>query len=922
MAIISNINGKLTVSDQGQVSFNRIGTSTTTGYTFPALDGTANQILKTNSNGVLTFVDDENDDTLYALAGAASGTNYNLVLSADGSAQNTMVFKPGTNVTFTKAANSLTINSSDQYEGTVKSVGYTHQGNAFTVGGQPITSTGIIAVTMAGTSSQYIDGAGNLTNISTLPDSVNDIAVTVASYGGGNRYFLDGERQIPAILKPGFTYRFDQSSSANVGNSGHPLRFSTNDNNSPAAPYTTGVTAVGTPGSAGAYTQIITSQATPYLYYYCNVHSGMGGPVPRQVNQISTGQGITAVPIDGNVQISNALATTVNNGGIRIGYSSIGSTDYPVLLSSNKAYVNISGSSNLSRWTASGTNIYNNNSGNVGIGDTTPSFPLVISKSSSSTGNGSDVSMRLGLNNPDQTNNNYALITFGDGTTQPGSGFFGMQFTDHTNNYGDLCFGTRGASGYGEKMRITSGGNVGIGTTNPTLSKLVISGGVTGSLGGGDAGITMINKFDNPDNSWSILPVISGVSNTGFCIRDNTDSVDRLVITGTGEIGMGTNSPAKKLEILSTASNHLRLAFNETAFWDMFLNSADGSLRILKDNGKLFTFTQSGNLGIGTSSPVGKLTVSASEGGKGIETQVTTGSGLQYIIAYNRTVGATGYLDMALAGNTFQVQTGASAVQRMFIASSGQILFNRTGQPPITNSLYGNIVLQTNAVTNFQRIRFDVGTTAYWGLTKLNTGNFAITGGSTWNDHAFELQYATGNVQVNETIGQRRFNVYDASDTWIRLYCGSSADWIFGANGSDHTFKWYNQSSNGGAGYKMAIATSGTLTVSADVIAFGSPSDIRLKENIKPIESALDKVSKLQGVTFDWKESDSILDIKEDIGFIAQDVQKVIPELVRENEDGMLSMRHQGIAPILLEAIKELKQEIEELKKCNCDCKK
>jgi len=109
--------------------------------------------------------------------------------------------------------------------------------------------------------------------------------------------------------------------------------------------------------------------------------------------------------------------------------------------------------------------------------------------------------------------------------------------------------------------------------------------------------------------------------------------------------------------------------------------------------------------------------------------------------------------------------------------------------------------------------------------------------------------------------------------------------------------------------------TTGTFTSSGDIIAFGSPSDKRLKENIKPIESALSKVSKLQGVTFDWKQSDSILDIKEDIGFIAQDVKEVVPELVRENEDGMLSMRHQGVAPILLEAIKELKAEIEELKK-------
>ena len=72
---------------------------------------------------------------------------------------------------------------------------------------------------------------------------------------------------------------------------------------------------------------------------------------------------------------------------------------------------------------------------------------------------------------------------------------------------------------------------------------------------------------------------------------------------------------------------------------------------------------------------------------------------------------------------------------------------------------------------------------------------------------------------------------------------------------------------------------------------------------------------KLQGVTFDWKDSESILEIKEDIGFIAQDVQEVLPELVRENGKGNLSLRYQGITPILLEAIKELKAEIEELKK-------
>ena len=122
--------------------------------------------------------------------------------------------------------------------------------------------------------------------------------------------------------------------------------------------------------------------------------------------------------------------------------------------------------------------------------------------------------------------------------------------------------------------------------------------------------------------------------------------------------------------------------------------------------------------------------------------------------------------------------------------------------------------------------------------------------------------------------------------------------------------------------YMKLDQNPGTLTVKGDVVAYGTPSDISLKENIKPIDSALDKVMKLQGVTFDWKKTDSILELKEDIGFIAQDVQKVVPELIRENSNGLLSMRHQGVAPILLEAIKELKAEIDLLKSKPCTCNK
>ena len=137
--------------------------------------------------------------------------------------------------------------------------------------------------------------------------------------------------------------------------------------------------------------------------------------------------------------------------------------------------------------------------------------------------------------------------------------------------------------------------------------------------------------------------------------------------------------------------------------------------------------------------------------------------------------------------------------------------------------------------------------------------------------------------------------------------------------GNGYNFRWSNDASGTAETSYMTLDTSttggGDLTVKGDVIAYGAPSDRRYKENIKPIESALDKAMQLQGVTFDWKDSESILDIKEDIGFIAQDVEKVLPELVRDNGKGNLSLRYQGITPILLEAIKELKSEIEELKK-------
>ena len=100
----------------------------------------------------------------------------------------------------------------------------------------------------------------------------------MANPGSGNKFYIDGVQQATLNLNEGSTYRFDQSDSSN-GSPTHPLRFSTISDGTwgGGSEYTTGVTTNGTPGTAGAYTQIEVAVGAPTLYYYCTNHSGMGG---------------------------------------------------------------------------------------------------------------------------------------------------------------------------------------------------------------------------------------------------------------------------------------------------------------------------------------------------------------------------------------------------------------------------------------------------------------------------------------------------------------------------------------------------------------------------------------------------------------------------------------------------------------------
>ena len=131
-------------------------------------------------------------------------------------------------------------------------------------------------VTATATELNYVDGVTSAiqTQLDAKPP-LNTIAVTVA----GGKFVIDGTSQHSVSLVPNVTYRFDQSDSTNAT---HPIKFSTTSDgthNSGSA-FTTGITSTGTPGSAGAYSDVkLENDAPQVLFYYCQNHSGMGAEI-------------------------------------------------------------------------------------------------------------------------------------------------------------------------------------------------------------------------------------------------------------------------------------------------------------------------------------------------------------------------------------------------------------------------------------------------------------------------------------------------------------------------------------------------------------------------------------------------------------------------------------------------------------------
>jgi len=110
------------------------------------------------------------------------------------------------------------------------------------------------------------------------------------------------------------------------------------------------------------------------------------------------------------------------------------------------------------------------------------------------------------------------------------------------------------------------------------------------------------------------------------------------------------------------------------------------------------------------------------------------------------------------------------------------------------------------------------------------------------------------------------------------------------------------------------VGIAGAVNVGGDIVAYSS-SDRELKNNIQPISNPLEKINKIGGYSFDWNEDKQDIYKGTDIGVIAQEIEEVLPELVQTRENGYKAVKYDKLVSLLIEGIKELSNEVEELKR-------
>ena len=508
-----------------------------------------------------------------------------------------------------------------------------------------------------------------------------------------------------------------------------------------------------------------------------------------------------------------------------------------------------------------------------------------------------------------------ASTYYGDGSNL--SNITSTTINNNANNR--IITGSDTANTLNGEANLTLGNNLQFTTTANGHSVILKSTGNYYNKLSMDSNVTSANAFLNIiDFSWDGDKVADIVAVSGSDTTNKDDGhlvfrtsasqgsiTERLRIPSGGGLAIGTASPTRTpLHVheptTATANIHLTNSSSGSGSTDgltLFLDSTPtagvwfreaGALRFGTNNTDRLRIEADGDIGLGTNSPN------------------RSGYGAPVVsIGYNT---SNNYSVLELQGNKTSDATVATIVGYN-VGGTSRIAEISMGRDTGNNSGVISFLTYDGGSGN-ERTRIDHDGRLLHG----NASNTGVAGhGVRIQSDAVGSNYATGALALRGTGGDfyAITMLGDSGNAWGMLP-------IFSAGTDYLSFGYYDGPNSSNSGALFRIEEGGNVIAAGTV---DSASDIKLKTNIKTIDNALDKVLQLRGTEYDRIDRNN----QHEIGVIAQEVEKIIPELVNTNEDPdgekTKTVSYGNMVAVLIEAIKEqndvinkMKKEIEDLK--------
>lgn len=396
-----------------------------------------------------------------------------------------------------------------------------------------------------------------------------------------------------------------------------------------------------------------------------------------------------------------------------------------------------------------------------------------------------------------------------------------------------------------------------------------------------------------------------------FLEVDNTNQNIGIATTATPYIGIGTTNPQYKLHLVGDTNVEGTIYINGNPLVNAALElwTLDGSN----------IYRAFGSVGIGTSTYPSTLSVL---GDATFSDEVTASQFISTV--------STGTAPFTVTSQTEVTNLNASFLRGKTPPSGDivgttdeQTLTNKTlTSPTITSIVNSGIktiptgtgtfvitgtsgIVTSGMIADLSIVNADVNSSAAIDYSKLNL-NGSIVDDDISASAAISISKLSASTISGISLGSNlsdltagSYITYDSGST----YNGSTSK-IIGVAGTTANTANTLVARDASGDFSAGDISCANLTATFDI---NSTSDINLKTNIHTVENALETVSSLRGVSFDWKETGD-----SSYGVIAQELEEVLPELVKNGENK--SVNYNGIIGVLIEAIKELKSEIEELK--------